>query len=364
MAAIRYRLNLDSVIVVTPDDIHTIAAKAANFDALVAALKAEEWDKVPGLLTVEETLGTWSEGEFKAEGGTVTHQGEAVPEPVAERIIGSLAEGGDPAAMLKFTERLRRNPDSNSVNQLFAFMKHLGIPVRPNGKILAYKGVKTNFRDCYTGNIDNSPGKLVQMDRKLIDPDPASACGKGLHVGALAYAGTFGDGGQVVICEVDPEHVVSVPNDHSCQKMRVCEYRVIGVHNGGLLPNITTDIEDAPLPKDVVTTTRGDEEPEVDAAAIIADLPAGTTTDGKTAEGEAAPAEEGAGTVLPLTGTDWDDLNDMDSLELAKLRIMRLRAYARFNCLIIGASKMRGGKEVLVPAICKARGYADPAERG
>ena len=53
-----------------------------------------------------------------------------------------------------------------------------------------------------------------------------------VHVGALAYAITFcsGGGSRIVICEVDPENVVCVPYDCSQQKMRVCEYKVIGHH--------------------------------------------------------------------------------------------------------------------------------------
>lgn len=35
-----------------------------------------------------------------------------------------------------------------------------------------------------------------------------------------------------------------------------------------------------------------------------------------------------------------------------------LDSYARHNCMIIGASKLPGGKLQLVPAIVKARGYS------
>jgi len=343
--SIRFRLNLDSVIVVTDDAIETVPRSAANFESLVDALQSnKDLDEIERCLTVEGSLENWSHGKFKMDDGSLTIDGEGVPDQVVTRITQALKQGDSPAAMLRFMERLKRNPDPHSRDQLLSFLEHKGIPIRPDGKFLAYKGVKKDFRDSYSGAIDNSPGQTVMMDRELISSDSGSACGRGLHVGALAYARSFAP--VVVVCEVDPEHVVSVPDDHMHQKMRVCEYRVVGVHGGELLPSTTFDVQDA------ITA-------QVDGSAGEPAI----LTNGVTADGDAAPAKEGSGVVLPLTGTDWDDLNDMDSLELMKLRIMRLRSYARYNCLMIGASKMRGGKIVLVPAICKARGYADPAEQ-
>ena len=44
--------------------------------------------------------------------------------------------------------------------------------------------------------------------------------------------------GRIVVCRVDPEHVVCVPKDASYAKVRVCEYLVVG-HFGQALPSTT-----------------------------------------------------------------------------------------------------------------------------
>jgi hypothetical protein len=44
--------------------------------------------------------------------------------------------------------------------------------------------------------------------------------------------------GRIVVCRVDPEHVVCVPKDASYAKVRVCEYLVIG-NFGQALPSTT-----------------------------------------------------------------------------------------------------------------------------
>ena len=58
--------------------------------------------------------------------------------------------------------------------------------------------------------------------------------------------------------------MVCVPHDCEQQKMRVCRYKVIGVDNGGLLPehNIQKgDIPEAPAPKVEPAQVQGAEPP-------------------------------------------------------------------------------------------------------
>lgn len=91
------------------------------------------------------------------------------------------------------------------------------------------EGVDTNvpvYTDKYTNKMRIELGKPVQMERKECDSDPAIDCSYGLHVGATKYVETFGGTDPdkpVLVCLVNPAHVVAVPNyDHS--KMRVSEY--------------------------------------------------------------------------------------------------------------------------------------------
>jgi hypothetical protein len=98
--------------------------------------------------------------------------------------------------------------------------------------------MKSKHTDVDGTRLDNSIGKVVKMDRHLIDDNPGSHCSRGLHVGALAYSGPggayHGYDDVCIIVKVNPRDVVSVPNDHSCQKVRCCEYTVKEIYSNPL----------------------------------------------------------------------------------------------------------------------------------
>lgn len=362
-----YRISNDSVFVVVKGEPHEIDSSQPNYEklraAIIGAVLSGDWSDVPNHVSVAKAVVDWADGEFTVVDGYVHYQDEALPAVLNQRILTMVGKGDNPQPLMRFWERLDENPSYSSRNQLFDFlMRNKGIPFTDDGYILFYKGVRANFRDCHSGKFDNSPGQKLSMKRNRVSDDPTVACHFGFHVGARSYASSFGME-QMVICKVDPADVVCVPNDSKQQKVRICAYEVIGVDGGELLPN-TNYTPVVVVPK--VDQTTG--EPPVDPnEPLVADparnAPVGKHTDGSLiGAGETAPLDKSVdpAIILPLQGTEWDYMNDLDSLALLALRIMALRAYARFNCLMVGASKMRGGKTTLIPAICKARGYGDP----
>ena len=80
------------------------------------------------------------------------------------------------------------------------------------------------YTDWYTQSMEIVLGKPVKQERDICDANPRNSCSNGLHVGATNYVARFGSSnGAVLVCYVNPAHVVAVPNhDHS--KMRVSEY--------------------------------------------------------------------------------------------------------------------------------------------
>ncbi len=258
--------------------------------------------------------------------------------------------GESPEPFFNFWERLQRNPSHHSVTQLWDFMNHCGIPLTPDGCFLAYKGVKSDLKDAHSGRFDNSPGQTHEMARNLVSDDPSTPCHVGFHVGALEYAKTFS--AVTVIVKVDPEHVVSVPSDHSFQKMRVCKYSVEGFY-GAQLPSTTLDEE-----------FEGSEEDENDDESGIeqgADLAEGCDcTDSDLAEGRhrfcILTGEEAVVKPKPVAKR-WSKLNAMGAAELMDQAISRLRLYAGKGLKIIGATKIPGGKASLIMRILDVRGH-------
>ena len=105
------------------------------------------------------------------------------------------------------------------------------MPLTPEGNFLAYKGVNMDFTDKYSGQHDNSVGQVLEMRRNGVCDDLNKGCSAGFHAGSYEYAkGWAGGGGQLMVVEIDPADVVSVPNDCSFQKLRTSKYKVVAIH--------------------------------------------------------------------------------------------------------------------------------------
>lgn len=372
----QYTLTNDTVTVFVKGEPHSVTKGAPNYLKLREAVLREDWDAVPGLLTVEKAVETWiatatqnqvpatpaptpvapvqatpaqatpvptAKVEVKDE--RVVIDGEALPRDLNDRILKMTAKGESALGLINFWKRLKRNPNPHSVQQLFGFLQHTGIPIQEDGTFLAYKGVRRDFRDQHSGMFDNSPGKTIKMDRSKVSSDPNTACHVGLHVGALGYARSFA--AQCIIVRVDPANVVCVPNDHSQQKMRTCEYTVVGLY-GSQMPD-TSFQADAPVAVQEAAPVAVQEVAKTDAVAAEA-----------AEDGDEGYEVMTSTPTYPITGTAWDDFNKMTPEELLGQPLSDLRKYALYNCGITGASKLPGGKDTLVAKIAEVTTKAQP----
>lgn len=203
----------------------------------------------------------------------VFYDGEQVDKFVCDHILEMVRQGFDIQPMVKFLENLYQNPDKNSVDQLYKFLQHKNMPITDDGCFIGYKTVSDNYKDKYTGTIDNSVGQVVKMRRNAISNNPNHHCDQGLHVGALSYAGPGGwynnGSDKVVLVKVNPRDAVSVPSDHNFTKLRVCEYEVIGDYvaplESAVFTNSSRDYEsfDDDVMEDEVLEDNPDLEDEV-----------------------------------------------------------------------------------------------------
>lgn len=156
----------------------------------------------------------------------VTIENEPMPKGLVNK-LKTLAKNGDDVRYLeKFWDKLKKNPSQRSRQCLFDFCNCNNITITKDGDLLAYKGVMDDFKDIWTNTIDNSPGRIVEISRNLVDPDPDKGCSHGLHVATHSFATKYAGNGTVVSVIVDPADVVSVPHDCDHQKIRVCRYTV------------------------------------------------------------------------------------------------------------------------------------------
>jgi hypothetical protein len=161
--------------------------------------------------------------------------------------------------LTKFFDSVLANPSRISVQSFGDFIEKRRMPITDRGTFLAYKRINGAWCDSHTGNVFNKPAELmsqeelsrysqpqttnrgdvvqvkdgytnISMARERVNPDQNQNCSTGFHACSYEYLGSFVDE-RLVIVEIKPEHVVSVPSDYSYSKMRVCEYTVLCTGN-------------------------------------------------------------------------------------------------------------------------------------
>jgi len=172
------------------------------------------------------------------DNGVLNWDGIKMPNMFTSTILDMVKQGFPFEPMLNFLDNMSQNPSDHAIVELFDFMENKHMPITMDGHFLAYKAVNPNFKDLYSGTFDNSVGSVCSVPRSQVDGNRDNGCGKGLHVGAIDYAKSYGginldedgdnDGGnQLMICKVNPRDVVSVPTDCKFQKLRTCRYEVV-----------------------------------------------------------------------------------------------------------------------------------------
>jgi hypothetical protein len=73
------------------------------------------------------------------------------------------------------------NPSYRAVNELYGFLEKNRLPITPDGHFLAYKKVRDDYKDIHSGTMDNSVGKIVEMERNQVNDDKNQTCSSGLH---------------------------------------------------------------------------------------------------------------------------------------------------------------------------------------
>jgi hypothetical protein len=166
---------------------------------------------------------------------------------------------------------LQKNPSSRAVQELYKFLEHKNLGISAEGTLIAYKALRNNYTDKHTGKFDNSVGNVLEMPRNKVDDDKEHGCSYGFHAGSLKYATEFASGNdRVVLVEIDPADVVSIPTDCEFQKLRTCRYKVISEFERPLEEHIPYD---SSLETDDVDLWEDDELscPECDCCSIDCD---------------------------------------------------------------------------------------------
>ena len=228
---IPYVLTDHSLTVVLDGHPHTMSVDAPNFPQAKLALIDQRWDDLPNLFDMARAIEDYVDGNISVRNNTVYYRDEEIHNHVVDRLLDFMQQRLPYEPIVKFIDKLMDNPSRRSVEQLYSFLEHKNMPLTPDGNFLAYKGVKDDFSDHYSGKFDNSVGQTLEMQRNAVCDDANMGCSYGFHAGSHSYAKGYAScGGHLMIVEINPSDVVSVPHDCDCQKLRTAKYKVVALH--------------------------------------------------------------------------------------------------------------------------------------
>jgi hypothetical protein len=231
-----YIITNESITVVANGQSYTLSATHGNFNAVLDAIRAGAPEaEVIELINPRIALTKYLGGAFEVSENSVKYNGEEVHGVLVQRILECHRNGLPLDPLLRFFENLERNDSRRARLELYSFLAHGNMPITPDGCFLAYKSLRGDYTDHHTGKFSNRVGSTLRMERRKVCDDAGIGCSYGFHAGSLEYAQSFGSGDKrIVIVKINPEDVVSVPNDCEFQKLRTAKYEVVADYTGPL----------------------------------------------------------------------------------------------------------------------------------
>ena len=243
MKQVPYITSENSLTIFWDGKPYTLRKENANFELAKKALLEARYDDLGDLLDIKKSIENFVQGDIEVKDEVVYYKGHRLHGVVVDKLLDMLRSGmKDSTPITNFITRLQANPSANSVAELYTFLGYKSLPTTPEGKVLGYKGVQSDYWSS-TGNADtivvqgetnerhqilNEVGATIEVARRCVDDNKDNHCSFGLHVGSFDYAsGWSGEDGKLLLVEFDPADAVSVPTDCNFQKLRVSKYNVI-----------------------------------------------------------------------------------------------------------------------------------------
>ena len=235
--------NDGNVTAVVGGQAYNFGKAHPNYHKLINHLKNNNVEHFEACYDIVSHVNAYCEGYVNCDHGSLSWDGIKMPDMFTNTIVDMVKQGFPFEPMLNFLDNMSQNPSDHAIVELFDFMENKHMPITMDGCFLAYKAVRSDYKDIYSGTFNNNVGDVCSVPRHKVDSNRDNGCGHGLHVGAIDYAKSYGgidldndgddsDGGnRLMICKVNPRDVVSVPSDHKFQKLRCCRYEVVAEFN-------------------------------------------------------------------------------------------------------------------------------------
>lgn len=212
---------------------------------LAADPNTQENDLV-NLIDIPKAIETFTGGNITVTNGRLFYKGFEVKSNLAKVILGFVKSGQPEAAkpFENFLEKAYQNPDPRAVEGLYDWVVAGGLPITPDGDILAWKAVQSDYystRAGPNGKLRHMIGDTVEEPRERTNANPDQTCGAGIHFCSVEYITQNGYGtgptSRIMAVTISPSDVVAFPRDYNLAKGRCHRLTVVGEVPIGKVPN-------------------------------------------------------------------------------------------------------------------------------
>jgi len=249
-----YIINNNKVVIYDKAKSYIVDSDDERYSELVDAIKENNEEMIQLFIDNENKVNETLVDSLKLsenivfKDGNIFYKNESINNTISKKIVQMINDGyKDMMPIINFMENLMQNPSKRAVDELYGFLDYANLPITPDGHFIAYKKVRSDFKDIYTGKFDNSVGQECSMPRNFVDDDKEKTCSKGLHFCAKEYLQHFGTepSNRVVLLKINPKDVVSIPVDYNNTKGRCCFYKIIDTYEDDtLLENFSLYFDD------------------------------------------------------------------------------------------------------------------------
>ena len=197
--------NVKYQYVVSPAFVNIVRIEDSNVETVVILSSDKNYQKAVSAIAAHASLEEFfvktklrraaihTNNEVTIDKNGVSYKDFKLQGEMADAITLMFIEGRLDANsnLVHFIDNLVQNPDSRVLAQLYPFVLHNDIKISDDGHILAYKKVREDYKDIHSGTMDNSPGKVLEMPRNMVENDPDKTCAAGLHVCVQKHTSTI-----------------------------------------------------------------------------------------------------------------------------------------------------------------------------
>ena len=211
--------------------VYTVDTDHINYQKAIEAVRNSDWELFLELVDLSRKVRDYVHNtNIVILDGIIYFEGDAIHNTLTKRVLEFIKHDLPFKPMLNFLNNLLDNPSKRAVDELYDFLEAGELPLTEDGHFLAFKNVRSDFKDIHSGTFNNSIGSICQMKRNQVDEDKDRTCSYGLHFCSIAYLPNFLDSkdGKTVIVKINPADVVAIPADYNNTKGRTCRYEVVG----------------------------------------------------------------------------------------------------------------------------------------